>query len=37
VFPYFVETMENLNDHDIDQLCTAAALFLQYFNPENTH
>ena len=29
--------MENLNDHDIDQLCKAAALFLQYFNPENTN
>jgi hypothetical protein len=29
--------MENLNDHDIDQLCKAAAHFLQYFNPEITN
>ena len=36
VFSSFLESMEKLNDNDVDQICRAAAIFLYHFKTSNT-
>ena len=36
MFSSFLESMEKLNDNDVDELCRAAAIFLHYFKTNDT-